>query len=364
MIDFKTYRLLNEHLGQFNLGVTPVQTLGVNSNRPGFYEMGLPPELSAKKGKPMPDMGDGEDPDAMPDMEDPDAMPDDLDPDAMPEDPDAIPGEEDDEDEDDDEDDEDDDEDADLDHETDLEDPDGMDDMDSMGGPEGMPPDMGGDPGMGGPGAGMPMKKKPVSPFMSKFMKKESKEEASEDKVEFKSKKKKSKDKDGKESSDKGGKGNPFTKGGKDSADKEGKEDGKPTFMMKKKCGDGDSKDKIMFGQKKCDDGKACKKCDKKLKKEVSDYGRPKDYDPSEAAFLKSIHDQLAQSRVNQKFDDGMRDFQKEDVLLPPPGSRLEGVPGNPGPGEVGYAPQGKIGDFTAESLNDMMKRIARLEKR
>ncbi len=361
MIDYKTYKLLNEHLGQFNLGVVPVQSLGISSNRPGFSEVGLPPELSAKKGKPPIPGAEGPAPgeEDMPPIpgEDDELPPDELGDEEL--------GDEDlDDDDIDDDDEEGDEEDDELDHEDDLDDLDDDDDVEGGDDLEGDPmadpmmdPTMAGLSGPPTPGAIPGLGKKP-SPFMSKFMKKEAKEEDGVKGPEaFKSKGKKPK--------------------GVHDADepKKGKEEGGPTFLMKKKCGTGemDKKQVILGKSKKCSDGKMCKKCDekmdKKMKNEGEQYARPKDYDPSEEAFLKSVREQLAQSKVNQKYDDGMRDFKKEDVLLPPPGERLESAPEpqsqQPQPGEPGFAPQGRIGgDFTAESITDIMKRLERLEKR
>jgi hypothetical protein len=56
-------------------------------------------------------------------------------------------------------------------------------------------------------------------------------------------------------------------------------------------------------------------------------------------------------------------------LLLPEPGQGLENAPGaqQPGPGEVGYAPTGRIGsgfEITGESVTDILRRLERLEKK
>ena len=154
-----------------------------------------------------------------------------------------------------------------------------------------------------------------------------------------------------------------------------------PTFMMKKskkcsdgdmmmnkkKCGDGDMRKgekvilgkskKMADGEKKCTCGK-CSKC-MAMKKEASQYARPKGYDSSDEAFYRSVREQLGASNVNQKWSSGLEGLRKEDILLPPPENK------EPGPGEAGYAPQTRIGgDLTAESIQDIMKRLDRLEKK
>jgi hypothetical protein len=390
MIKFDTYRLLNEALGFYSLGVATPQNLGLASNLPGIGEAGL--DFGAKKKPKTDDLGGSEIPmgpddeeggeegdDAMgaPEGGEIDDMGDEM---GGGEDDMGMGGEEgglgggDDleariaeleaeieklktqlgggE--------EDDMEFDDLDHEDDLggededgEGPEGIDDLDSMGDDD----EMGGDEDDAEDEDG---KKKP--PMFGRtggaFMSKEGKGSHKKEKEE------------------------------KDDGDGEFKKEGKgkdnlPSFLMKKKCSDG-----MDMKKKKCDSGmdkgkgelilgkckgckkgaKKCKGCSAKMKKENAEYGRPKGYDASEDAFWRSIKAQLASQNVNQKFDDGMRNFKNEDLLLAPPGGGLEGAPSvtSPGPGEIGYAPSGRLGgdfEITGESVQNIMKRLDRLEK-
>jgi hypothetical protein len=125
-----------------------------------------------------------------------------------------------------------------------------------------------------------------------------------------------------------------------------------PTFMMKSK---------LKKGMK----AGTCKKCKAKMKRE-SYYDRPKDYDSSEKAFWKSLGQQLSAQEVNQKFNDGVRNFQKEDILLPPTDNLETPAFRNPQAGEVGYAPQTRIGDSLGtqtESVGILLKKVENLEK-
>lgn len=358
MIKFDTYRLLNESLGLHSLGVAHVQSLGIQSNLPGIGEAGMPPFEKKKpafgdekEGGPVPpdDMGDEELP---PEEGEGDELGDEMGGEEGPpigdkegegsiedriaeleaelaalkaEIGDGEEGELGDED-------------AELDHEDDLGDL--GDDEEGDFSPE---DEEGEDEEEGdeeeGDEEGMPFGKKPAAPFMKK-MKKEC---------------------DG--------------KGGMLLSDKKGSE-GKPTFMMKKakKCSSGavvGKKKKMEAGdflpmKKGCKNcSKGCKKC-KAMKKESTGYERPTNFDPSEAAFLRSIREQLASSDVRKKWTNGMEGLKKEDLLLPPP-SGLESLP-EPKTiqaGEVGYATQGRVGsdEFTAESIQDIMSRLARLER-
>jgi hypothetical protein len=387
MIKFDTYRLLSESLGMYSLGVRPVQSMGIQSNMPGIGEGGLPPELSAKKGKDKgkPPFGGGEEP--LDGAEDMGGEGDEMGPDPL-----AAGDEMGDGDMGDDMGGEGDemggpgeggiedriaeleaalaalkaelghgDEDAALDHDDDV-----MDDLggaeEDLGDAEGdvedaeeeTGEDLDGDGEEGEPEEHKDKvfgkEKKKATPFMSK----EAKEH----------------------------KGKLVEKGGK-----EGK-DG-PVFMMKKakKCNSGG--EKVILGKsKKCDSGMKkfdaaddqgampmkkcsgkcgakCKKCAAKMQKEASGYERPKEIDFSEDAWLKSIRNQIAQSDVNQKFSDGMRKFTNEDLLIPPPNGGLEAVKTEPGPGEVGYAPTGPVGGdlgFTAEAVQEILARLKKLE--
>lgn len=275
MINFNTYRLLNESLG-YSLGIRPVQSIGLASNIPiGEAEFPGKPEFG---GDPM-----NGDPMNGPPNDNMDAKTD------------EIPDEDHEE-----NDHEDlaekikkleaeiaelrakinDDEDDDLDHEDDLStnDKDGGEEMPSDEETPMLPP------------------KKPVTSFMKK--------ESHENKDH-------------------------------------------PTFMMKKNCGTGDTKN-------------GCKKCST-MKKESTGYERPKGFDNSEQAWLDSVTKQIAAADVRQKFNDGMNGFTTtEDYLITPAGSGLEN---SPGPGEVGFAPQNKIGDAANESIRDILQRLEKLEK-
>jgi hypothetical protein len=375
MMKFQTYRLLNETLG-FNLGVTHVPTIGLQSNLPGIGEGGMPPMLHKKghghsvlPGEPHPgmpgkDMGD----------EDMDMDQDDFDHgdsdehgepgdehghdhDELDADQDGDGDGDDDLDHDGDEHDDDDDghgdEDADLDHDDDLGD---MGDEQPGDGPMGDPMAAVGMPDVGAAHKLPGKKSLSFMNYMKKKMKAESKEEEEEEEEEESPKEEKSTK----------GKKMPFGKKDKKDKkddDKEGKGSDKPVFMMKKKCSAGDDQSMQGMMPMKKDCGKGCKA---KMKKESSNYDRPADYDDSEAGFWDRIKRQAKEMDMNQKWDSGMHDFKKEDVLLPPPGERLEGVPADPRPGEVGFAPQSRVGssdDFTAEAINDILKRIAQLEK-
>ena len=314
MLDFQTYRLLNETLGLSTLGIKTPQNLGLNNSFAGYGEAELPPEANDDNsggGDGMNLMGD-QPPSANGDEGESDTGEEEKDPSTMSHEElvaalvelgheedeletmedeqlrDMLIAEKE----------QDGGEEHDNDGETDVDlDADHADDM--------------GDSATSDHGDNLFPSKKPASPFMKAFMKKEATEKDSED---------------------------------------------EPTFMMKKKCSCGMDNKKMVIGK--------CKACKENMKKEnTSGYGRPKDYDSSEDAFYKSIREQLAAANVNQKFSDGLRDFKKEDLLLPP--NPLEISAMNPQPGEPGYAPQGRIGDsFTAEAVSDMIKRIEKLEKK
>lgn len=357
MIDFQTYRIVNNLLkesvmGMHSLGVVSPQILGMSSNRPLTNEA-APMKLKLKgipspggEGGPPAPMGDemgggpemggemgpegpGGEEGGMDDMDGMDGMGDEM--------GDEMGGEEggdihakiaeleaeleklkaeigDDED-------------AELDHEDDLGEPE-MDGEEDMAGD-----DFGGEEGEGGEEPELPFKKGKNAPFMKK--------ECGED----------------------------MGKGG--GGELVNKKDG-PTFMMKKaKKMKGD----VSVGKgKKCSDGKMCKKCDnkmdKKMKKNIkeesvkpSDYARPKTLDNSQAAWEQRVFNQIASSDVRKKHDNGMRKFTNEDLLLPP--NPLEAVP-PPGPGQVGYATHQPVGGdlgFTTEAISDIMQRLSRLEK-
>jgi len=357
MMNFNTYRLLNESLGMYSLGVTPAQIMGIQSNLPGFGEAGLPPEIGAKKKKPpFGDEEPGDDVTPMGDApvgddmggedlggEDVPPMGDDMGGEDLDTDGDmdvhakiaeleaeleklkAQVGDEDGLD----------DVDADLDHEDDLGD---LGDEDHDGDAEGETgEDLDHDDEEGEEHKDKLFGKK-TTPFMKKGMK----EDCDGDKK-----------KDGKL----------VDKGGKDG----------PVFMMKK-CSDGKkvilgkakkmdaSDDSGMLPMKKgmkkhCSDGKMCKKCESKMKKETTGYERPQAIDNSEEAWLGSIRSQIAQTSVTQKFSDGMDKLKKEDLLLPPTNA-LEAVPE---PKQEEQQP-GDLG-FTAEAVQDILARLARLEK-
>jgi hypothetical protein len=338
MMNYQTYKLLNETLGLSALGVKSPHNLGIGAAPSGWSEAGMLPPVGGalSGGNPFGGVGGG--------GEAPAPGADDMGGDDMNADPDAG----------DDQGDQGDKDPADMSHEelvaalTDLgheedelegKEDDELRDMlvqaqaeqgDDSGDGEtdaDLDADHGDDMGDASAGSGddnLVPNKKPVSPFMKAFMKKEAAEAKANDKE-----------------------------------DKKGKDDGKPTFMMKKKCGSGMDDKKMVIGSKNC------KGCKDNMKKEntAGDYARPKSYDGSEAAFKKSIREQLAATNVNQKFNDGMRDFKKEDLLIMP--NPLE-TPAMSQPGEAGFAPQGKIGDlgFTAEAVASMMKRIEKLEKK
>jgi len=280
-------------------------------------------------------------------------------------------------------------------------DPDAEFDDDDMGGDE-----MGGDD-MGGDGddddMGMPMKKKPPmgephksGPFMQfqKRMKAEAKchdddkdddkdeDDDSDDDGKFNFKKKK-KEKDSDGDVEKGDKLSFLQKksmkkkmSSGDTAAKEGKigkvslgggkaaPKGNPGVAkgtppnqkydvvkkISKKCGSGD--------MEKMGNGKMCGKCNKQkktMKEANADYGRPKDFDPSEQAFVDSM--KRMYGNPSEKFSDGLRDFS-EDMLLPTP---------PPQPGEAGYAPQTRVGSDAgsmSESITHLMKKITELENK
>ncbi len=114
---------------------------------------------------------------------------------------------------------------------------------------------------------------------------------------------------------------------------------------------------------KKCASGtdhedKACGKCSKQKKNmkettQENQYSRPKDFDPSEEAFIESMRKMYG--NPSEKFSDGLLSFKKE--LLPK---------SEPQPGDVGFAPQTRIGSGDAnaigESITHLMKKIAELE--
>lgn len=180
--------------------------------------------------------------------------------------------------------------------------------------------------------------KKPAGPFM----KKEAFEKVKEEKVSKKHKKVEKED-DEDEDEDKDEEEKLHHK------KKKSKCEDKPTFMMKKKCGSGMGKDVVIDSK--------CKNCEK-IKKEAAVTPPPADYDPSEAAFFKSVKNQLSKTDVGRRWDDGMN-FKTEDLLLPP-----DVGADTPQPGQPGYAPQGRIGgEFTAEAVKDMLKRMDNLGK-
>lgn len=409
MITYKQWKLLNESFGNFTLGVKSPSNLGlVSQHQTGetganFDEMGMMPKMpmymddeeGSPNGKKKPPFGGGKPPFGGGDdggMGGPDDMggddggmgdemggPDDMGgeddgmggegemqpcPDCNPEgdgegDPDCetcggegqVPSEEGD----------------------DSVDPDAEFDDDPMGDPMG---DMGGegeDDDMG-----MPMKKKPPmgmphsgGPFMSfqKRMKAEgcgSDHEDGDDMVKGKGDK-------GKELAFLQKKNMKKKMSSGDSAAKDTKL-GKPGHGGGKSApkGDGGVKTgshpnqkytvgKGMFS-KKCASGmedgkpKMCGKCSKQkknMKEANQDYGRPKDFDNSDEAFIRSMKSMYG--NPHQKFSDGLRDFS-EDMLLPAK---------QPGPGEPGFAPQTRVGSDAgsmSESITHLMHKIAELE--
>jgi hypothetical protein len=153
-----------------------------------------------------------------------------------------------------------------------------------------------------------------------------------------------------------------------------------PAFLMKKKIKKGMKAEspkndpglkkwkKGMKAEKDECEGMRCKKCKKckKMKAEAQNYDyyrRPRNYDDSNANFMKSISGHFG--NVNQKFDDGTKSM-REDLLLPPE----EGQPGEARPGEVGYSPATRVGGQlgqnlnTTESVQYLMRRILELEKK
>lgn len=302
---YKQYTLLNEALiGSSPLGVKHKQNLGLVSNMPGIAEVGEGPagNLGGSFGGEGPDMGADEDPfkKKKPFGDDDDDM-DDMDDDDMDGDDDEGSLE---------------DRIADLEAEiASLKAKLGHDDEDLDGDKEGL--DMGAD---GDENGGMDKGNLPVPSGPPAMMKKGMKKESMHVQDEC----------------------------GEEEGELVGKGKGGPTFMMKKGMKSG-----------KC----GCKKCKANMKKESSYYDRPKNYDASEKAFWKSLGQQLSAAEVNQKFDDGLRNFQKEDILLPPT-DNLE-VPAYRNPGEVGYAPQTRIGEpeTQAESVGILLKKIDDLEK-
>jgi hypothetical protein len=367
MISYKEWKTLNESLGLVSLGLSQKQSLGITGSRnpapaEGELEegMGMGPGMggpaigkpSKKFGKPgfggddMGDMDDMGDEDMDMDGEDMDGEEGDEDEledgDEMPIDPDAE-----------------------------FED----DDMDGMDGEEEEDMDMDGEgdeeivkkkkfpmgqPHMGGPFMNFSRRMKEACG--GEDMDKEGGDEEGGDLKFMQKKQKKQKflkkmsagdtaakeGKVGKPSAN--GKAAPKGKGGVSKGTPQNQKyvDGKTTSA------DGFKKDTF---EKNCSDGKMCAKCSDKMKgkKEMkeSGYGRPKDYDPSEKAFVDSLVKMYG--NPGERFSDGMRDFS-EDMLLPTP---------EPMPGEVGYAPQTRVGtdvNSMAESMEHLIKKIAQLE--
>ncbi len=324
MIKFDTYRLLNESLGMYSLGVRPAQSLGIQSNMPGFAEAGLPPELSAKKkfGDQKPNFGDDQTDPTVPPEDDLGGDEDNFGGEEEPEDnfggddegpvdvqakiaeleaeleklKAQVAGEEGD------------DENDDLDHEDDLGDFGNGEEEDLEDAEEKTGMDLDGD---NEEGEDEEHKGKVFGKKVTAFMKKEACEDG----------------------------------------DLKGKSKDGPVFMMKKakKCGDGMGEKNILLDKsKKCSTDKKCKKCNANMKKESTGYERPKPLDNSESAWINSLRQQVAQTSVNQKFDDGMSNLKREDLLLPPPS--LEPIP--------------EPNDLTAEAVQEILSRLARLEKR
>jgi hypothetical protein len=94
-----------------------------------------------------------------------------------------------------------------------------------------------------------------------------------------------------------------------------------------------------MSGEHKCAQCSKMQHMKKKMKKEAAEPWTKED-----AEFLRSLKSQLGatQFKVNK---DGWSEYQ-EDALLPPPRDPNADVTedGEPGPGDVGYAPQGRVG--------------------
>jgi hypothetical protein len=371
MISYKQWKLLNESLGSFNLGIKNPHNLGLVSqhdvvsdeDKANFEEMGMMPRMPKmhmddadglpfmKKKKPMPpmdgdmDMGDEE-------------LPMDMDDEEMG-DEDAPMG--DDDDMGDEEMDQSIDPDADMDDEDmngdDMGDEDMGDEDDEMG-----DEDMG-DDDMAPP---MPMKKRfsmgephKTGPFMQ-FAKK-MKEGCGDKDMDI----------EGGDSDDVPEKGKEIAFLQKKNMKKKmssGDATAKATKLQKPVNGDGKAAPKGNPGvkkfQKKCstgDDGsmKMCGKCKKQKKnmKESSGYERPAPLDNSDAGFFSSIANMYG--NPNERFSDGMRDFS-EDMLVPPAPEPVD----TPGPGQIGYAPQTRIGDDNiGETVQNLMAKIANLEK-
>lgn len=101
----------------------------------------------------------------------------------------------------------------------------------------------------------------------------------------------------------------------------------------------------------KCDKcGKKDCKCKEVMEDAFSMYGRPKEVDDSEKAWLGSLASMYGNPL--EKFDSGFR----EDMLL------------SPEPGQPGWSPETRIGDApqqaTESAINKLMERIEELEKK
>jgi hypothetical protein len=102
--------------------------------------------------------------------------------------------------------------------------------------------------------------------------------------------------------------------------------------------------------KKGCSSDKMCKKC--KTNKMESQYARPTDFDNSESAFINSLKNMFG--NPTETFSDGMKDIS-EDLLLHP--DLVPNEPGMPQPLSNHNEPA------VTESLTALQKRIAELEK-
>lgn len=89
----------------------------------------------------------------------------------------------------------------------------------------------------------------------------------------------------------------------------------------------------------------------KKLKKEA--------YLDDEADWLQSVQSMIGTGKVNVKFDDGFTRYF-EDALIPPQDANAE-VTESPAPGDVGFAPEQRLGSNFEPSVFDEWKRLANM---
>jgi len=337
MISYDQWKMLNEaFMLSMPLGVSQRQAIGIQSNIPGIGEaapevdeagagfgmggmgnMGdMPLELPKKKKAPLgDDLGDEEE-----DLDDIEHDEEDLDHDE-----------------------------EDLDHDEEDLDHDEEDlDHDELGDEELGDDELGDNDELG---MGMMPKKKQLpdklhnnTPFMSYMKKKMKKEDCGEDHEE--------------------GDGELMSKKGED----------KPAFLMKKskKGMKKKMKKESVNEAKKHPEGCKCKMCSAMKKEDtLGAYARPKNYNPKETneEWLRNVTDMCSVKEIHRKFDSGFQ--AKEDILLPPPEAEVQAQEPSPGPGEVGWAPQGRIGAplggsvaESTEEIANMLRKMGDLEKK